>query len=247
MKEVKQNEILSLSKSFALRIVRLHRYMVSNKREFVLSQQLLRSGTSIGANIKEAQFAQSKADFIAKMYISLKEAGETEYWLELLNEAGYLKQNEFESIVTPCQTIIRMLSAITKTAKINKSHISHSSLHIWVNDRTFKNFYIFKKYEDFKDPAVKAYMKYFATRNADSRETKTINDQVSYYKADTLIRNKYMTYEYDLHESEEKGIAKAKLEMAAAMLADGDSVEKVVRISKLSEEDVLAIKEKLGK
>ena len=116
-----------------------------------------------------------------------------------------------------------------------------------MNDRTFKNFYIFKKYEDFKDPAVKAYMKYFATRNADSRETKTINDQVSYYKADTLIRNKYMTYEYDLHESEEKGIAKAKLEMAAAMLADGDSVEKVVRISKLSEEDVLAIKEKLGK
>lgn len=130
MKEVKQNEILSLSKSFALLIVRLHRYMVSNKREFVLSQQLLRSGTSIGANIKEAQFAQSKADFIAKMYISLKEAGETEYWLELLNEAGYLKQNEFESIITPCQTIIRMLGAITKTAKINKSHISHSSLHI---------------------------------------------------------------------------------------------------------------------
>lgn len=130
MKEVKQNEILSLSKSFALRIVRLHRYMVSNKREFVLSQQLLRSGTSIGANIREAQFAQSKADFIAKMYISLKEAGETEYWLELLHEAGCLKQKEFESIITPCQTIIRMLNAITKTAKINKSHISHSSLHI---------------------------------------------------------------------------------------------------------------------
>ena len=123
MKEVMQNEILSLSKSFALRIVRLHRYMVSNKREYILSQQLLRSGTSIGANIKEAQFAQSKADFIAKMYISLKEAGETEYWLELLHEAGYLKQKEFESIIAPCQTIIRMLSAITKTAKNNKSHI----------------------------------------------------------------------------------------------------------------------------
>ena len=96
MKEsfVKQNEILSLSKAFALRIVRLHRYMVSNKREFVLSQQLLRSGTSIGANIKEAQFAQSKADFIAKMYIALKESGETEYWLELLYDAGYLMQKE---------------------------------------------------------------------------------------------------------------------------------------------------------
>ena len=130
MKEVKQNEILSLSKSFALRIVRLHRYMVSNKREFVLSQQLLRSGTSIGANIKEAQFAQSKADFIAKMYIALKESGETEYWLELLHEAGYLTQKEFESIITPCQVIIRMLSAITKTARINKSHTPHSTLHI---------------------------------------------------------------------------------------------------------------------
>ena len=132
MKEsfVKQNEILSLSKAFALRIVRLHRYMVSNKREFVLSQQLLRSGTSIGANIKDAQFAQSKADFIAKMYIALKESGETEYWLELLYDAGYLMQKEFESIISPCQAIVRMLSAITKTARINKSHISHSSLHI---------------------------------------------------------------------------------------------------------------------
>jgi four helix bundle protein len=104
--------------------------MVSKKKEFVLSQQLLRSGTSIGANIKEAQFAQSKADFIAKMYIALKESGETEYWLELLHEAGYLTQKEFESIITPCQVIIRMLSAITKTARINKSHTPHSTLHI---------------------------------------------------------------------------------------------------------------------
>ena len=132
MKEcfVKQNVVLPLSKSFALRIIQLHRYMVSKKKEFVLSQQLLRSGTSIGANIKEAQFAQSKADFIAKMYIALKESGETEYWLELLHEAGYLTQKEFESIITPCQVIIRMLSAITKTARINKSHTPHSTLHI---------------------------------------------------------------------------------------------------------------------
>ncbi len=132
MKEcfVKQNGVLPLSKSFALRIIQLHRYMVSKKKEFVLSQQLLRSGTSIGANIKEAQFAQSKADFIAKMYIALKESGETEYWLELLHEAGYLTQKEFESIITPCQVIIRMLSAITKTARINKSHTPHSTLHI---------------------------------------------------------------------------------------------------------------------
>ena len=125
-----KSSVQSLSKSFALQIIRLYTHLASNKKEFVLSQQLLRSGTSIGANIKEAQFAQSKADFIAKMYIALKESGETDYWLELLHEAGYLTQKEFESIITPCQVIIRMLSAITKTARINKSHTPHSTLHI---------------------------------------------------------------------------------------------------------------------
>lgn len=104
------------------------------------------------------------------------------------------------------------------------------------------NYYIFTRYEDFTDPVVKAYMKYFATRNADSRETKTINDQVSHYKADTLIRNMYMTYEYDLHESKEEGKAEAKIEMAAAMLADGEPIEKIVKYSGLSEKDVLELK-----
>jgi four helix bundle protein len=115
---------------FALQIVKLHQYLVSSKREFVLSRQLLRSGTSIGANIKEAQFAQSKADFIAKMYIALKESGETEYWLELLHEARYLETKEFENIAAPCRTIVRILSAITKTACKNKSHPPHSTSHI---------------------------------------------------------------------------------------------------------------------
>jgi predicted transposase/invertase (TIGR01784 family) len=126
---------------------------------------------------------------------------------------------------------------------------------ITLNDRTYKNFYIFKRYEDFTDPIVKAYMKYFATRNVDSRETETINDQVSYYKADTLIRNKYMTYEYDLHESKEEGrvegraegLAQAKLEMAAAMLADGEPIEKIVKYSGLSEKDVLDLSETYSK
>ena len=112
----KQN-VLSLSKSFALQIVKLYQDLTSNKREYVLSKQLLRSATSIGANLKEAQFAQSKADFIAKMYIALKEAGETEYWVELLYEAQYLEAKEFKIIIEPCRVIIRMLSAITKTAK----------------------------------------------------------------------------------------------------------------------------------
>ena len=114
---------------------------------------------------------------------------------------------------------------------------------ITLGDLSYKNFYIFKKYEMFTDPVVKAYMKYFATRNADSRETKTINDQVSLYKADTLIRNKYMTYEFDLHESEEKGKTKAQVETAVTMLADGEPVEKIVRYSRLSEEEVLKLRE----
>jgi hypothetical protein len=115
--------------------------------------------------------------------------------------------------------------------------------NITLDDRTFKNFYIFKKYEDFTDPVVKAYMKYFATRNADSRETKTINDQVSFYKADTLIRNKYMTYEYDLHESKEEGRAEERRAMAVAMLADGEPIEKIVKYSRLSKEEVLKLRE----
>ena len=114
---------------------------------------------------------------------------------------------------------------------------------ITLGDLSYKNFYIFKKYEMFTDPVVKAYMKYFATRNADSRETKTINDQVSLYKADTLIRNKYMTYEFDLHESEEKGKTKAQVETAVTMLADGEPVEKIVKYSRLSKEEVLKLRE----
>lgn len=117
---------------------------------------------------------------------------------------------------------------------------------VTLNDLTYKNYYIFTRYEDFTDPVVKAYMKYFATLDADSRETQNINDQVSYYKADTLIRNKYMTYEYDLYESKEEGKAegadaKAR-EVAAAMLADGEPIEKIVKYSGLSEKEVLELK-----
>ena len=83
---------------------------------------------------------------------------------------------------------------------------------ITLNDLTFKNFYIFTRYEEFRNPVVKAYMKYFATRVADSCETESINSQVSFYKTDTFIRNKYMTYEYDLHESKEAGRAEGKAE-----------------------------------
>ena len=115
-----ENKLADLSMDFAVSILKVTDGI---KGHYSLINQLERSATSIGANIREAKYAHSKADFISKLQIALKECYETEYWLELLHEAGYLKQKEFESIITPCQTIVRMLSAITKTAKINKSHI----------------------------------------------------------------------------------------------------------------------------
>ncbi len=111
------NAVLKKSKSFALRIIGLSRFLREEKREFILSKQVLRSGTSIGANVKEAEFAQSKADFYSKMYIAFKEAAETEYWLELLHDAEYINDNEFYSIYSDCQELLKLLSSITKTQK----------------------------------------------------------------------------------------------------------------------------------
>ncbi len=104
---------------FAIRIVKLYRYLCDEKKEWVLSKQLLRSGTSIGANIVEAQAAVSRKDFLAKMYVSFKECCETEYWLELLHETGYLTNEEFESINQDNITLKKMLSSITYTTSNN--------------------------------------------------------------------------------------------------------------------------------
>ena len=109
------NVIVSKSKQFAIRIIHLYQFLVDNKREHILSKQLLRSGTSIGANVKEAIRGQSKADFYAKMFIALKEASESEYWLELLQETGYIYDDDFDSIYSDCQEIIKILVSITKT------------------------------------------------------------------------------------------------------------------------------------
>lgn len=106
------NVIVVKSFDFAVRIVKLYKYLVENKQEKVLSKQLLRSGTSVGANIEEAQGAQSKADFFTKISISYKEARETAYWLRLLKAANYLSDNEFESIYYDCQEILNILSSI---------------------------------------------------------------------------------------------------------------------------------------
>ena len=109
--------ILDKSKAFALRIIKLYQFLCETKKEYVLSKQVLRSGTSIGANAKEAANAQSKADFYAKMYIAYKEANETEYWLELLHESGYMEKYAFDSIYSDCKEIIKILASITKTQK----------------------------------------------------------------------------------------------------------------------------------
>ena len=114
---MENNIILEKTKSFALRIVKVYRYLSEEKNEFVLSKQLLKSGTSIGANVNEAVCGQSKADFCGKMYIAYKEAQETKYWLELLFESGYLEKAGFDSIHSDCVEIIKILSAITKTSK----------------------------------------------------------------------------------------------------------------------------------
>lgn len=90
---------------------------MKRKKEYVLSKQILRSGTSIGANVKEAICGQSKADFYAKMYIAYKEANETEYWLELLFESGYIEKAAFDSIYSDCKEVIKLLASITKTQK----------------------------------------------------------------------------------------------------------------------------------
>ena len=110
------NVVLLKSKDFAIRIIRLYQHLCAEKKEFVLSKQVLRSGTSIGANIREANVAQSKKEFIAKMNIALKEASEMEYWLELLHETDYLSHTEYSSIQVDCSTLNKLLTSIIKSS-----------------------------------------------------------------------------------------------------------------------------------
>ena len=105
------------SYKFAIRIVNLNRYLTQNYKEYVLSKQLLRSGTAVGALVAEAQFAQSKADFISKLQISLKEANESRYWLRLLNDCNYLDNKKFQSISNDLEEIIKILVSSINTTK----------------------------------------------------------------------------------------------------------------------------------
>ena len=111
------NVIEEKSFRFAVRIVKLNQHLRTKKKECVLSKQLLRSGTSIGANVAESQQAQSRADFISKLEIALKEATETKYWLRLLHAADYLSDTEFHSIYTDCSELEKLLVAIVKSTK----------------------------------------------------------------------------------------------------------------------------------
>ena len=102
---------------FSLRIVKLSNHLQNTKHEFIMSKQLLRCGTSIGANVAESEHAQSRADFCSKLNIALKEAAETDYWLRLLHEADYLNETEFQSVYADCKEIESILAAIVKSTK----------------------------------------------------------------------------------------------------------------------------------
>lgn len=114
---MENNIILDKSKAFAVRIIKFYQYLCDEKKEFVLSKQLLRSGTSIGANARESKNAQSKADFIHKLSISLKEADETAYWIELLIESGIVQKNQVHDLYESNIELIKILTSIIRTSK----------------------------------------------------------------------------------------------------------------------------------
>lgn len=113
------------SYTFALEIIRLYKYLISEKKEYVISKQLLRSGTAIGALIKEAEHGQSKSDFLNKMNIALKEANESEYWLMLLFDSGYIGKETYESFRSKIIEILKLLISIVKSTKINLGRIEN--------------------------------------------------------------------------------------------------------------------------
>ncbi|OXB07915.1 hypothetical protein B0A72_03390 [Flavobacterium pectinovorum] len=123
---MKNNIVKDKSFDFAIRIVKLYQYLCNEKKEFTLSKQLLRSGTSIGAMIREAEHAESKNDFIHKFAIAQKEANESVYWLELLKATDYLNEKEFENINNDAIAILKLITSILKTTK--KQIISKESL-----------------------------------------------------------------------------------------------------------------------
>ena len=117
---MKENILIEKSIAFASRIIKLNKYLIKDKKEHIISKQIVRSGTSIGANINEASYGQSKADFISKMHIALKETAETEYWIRLLTMSEYINEEMGKSLLDDCMEIKRILVAFINTAKENK-------------------------------------------------------------------------------------------------------------------------------
>jgi four helix bundle protein len=115
----KENIIKNKSFAFAVRIVKLYKYLVDEKKEYVMAKQLLRSGTSVGAMVREAEHAESKHDFKHKMAIAQKEINESIYWLELLKETNYLSASEFETINNDAVEVIKLITSIIKSTKAN--------------------------------------------------------------------------------------------------------------------------------
>lgn len=127
--EKSKSPLRDKSYAFTIKIIKLSQSLVTNNKEFVLSKQVLRSGTAIGALIRESEFAASKADFINKLTVSLKEANETEYWLMLLNDTNYLSEKEFQQLKSACNELIAMLVSSIKTSKKIIFHFSLLTVH----------------------------------------------------------------------------------------------------------------------
>jgi len=116
---MKENVVKTKTYQFAIRIIKLNKYLVNDQKEYVLSKQILRSGTSIGANTEEADAGQSKKDFISKLSIALKEAKETHYWLRLLFDSDYITKQMFDSLIHDCEEIIFIITKILQTSREN--------------------------------------------------------------------------------------------------------------------------------
>ncbi|MCL1850963.1 MAG: four helix bundle protein [Bacteroidetes bacterium] len=120
----KKNVARDKSKGFAVRIVSLYKHLCDEKKEYVLSKQVLRSGTSIGANLAEAEYAISEKEFLAKVYIALKESAETVFWLELLFQTEYITEVEYHSINEDALALLKMLKATTKTLTTKPEYLN---------------------------------------------------------------------------------------------------------------------------
>ena len=123
MRSKDDNVIVQKSYAFSLRCVKLYKYLCSRDGNYIIGKQLLRSGTSIGANVREALRAQTRPDFITKLNVALKEASETEYWIELLRDSDYISSSQAESMLADCVELLKILTSIVKKSKENSDTI----------------------------------------------------------------------------------------------------------------------------